>query len=92
MLQGAGVAAIPTFLDWDLFADPHLRERNYFVELEHAEIGKRPLAGVPYSMSLTPCKVRSAAPCLGADTEHGARAPCWATPERKSKCCAAPES
>jgi len=69
VLQGAGVAAIPTFLDWDLFADPHLKERGYFVELEHAEIGKRPLAGVPYSMSVTPCKVRSAAPCLGAGTE-----------------------
>jgi crotonobetainyl-CoA:carnitine CoA-transferase CaiB-like acyl-CoA transferase len=68
MLQGAGVAAIPTFLDWDLFADPHLRERGYFVELEHAETGRRPLAGVPYSMSLTPCQVRKAAPCLGADT------------------------
>jgi crotonobetainyl-CoA:carnitine CoA-transferase CaiB-like acyl-CoA transferase len=70
MMQRAGVAAIPTFLDWDLFDDPHLRERGYFVELEHAEVGKRPIAGVPYSMSLTPCKVRKAAPCLGADTDE----------------------
>lgn len=70
LLQKAGVAAIPTFLDWDLFDDPHLRERGYFVELEHAEVGKRPLTGPAYSMSLTPCKVRSPAPCLGADTEH----------------------
>jgi crotonobetainyl-CoA:carnitine CoA-transferase CaiB-like acyl-CoA transferase len=40
------------------------------VKLEHPEVGTRPLAGVPYSMSLTPCEVRKAAPCLGADTEH----------------------
>ncbi len=70
MLQRAGVAAIPTLLDSDLLDDPHLRERGYFVTLEHREIGARPLAGVPYSMSLTPCKVRRAAPCLGQDTEH----------------------
>jgi crotonobetainyl-CoA:carnitine CoA-transferase CaiB-like acyl-CoA transferase len=70
MLQRAGVAAIPTFLDSDLLDDPHLRERGYFVKLEHPEVGTRPLAGVPYSMSLTPCEVRKAAPCLGADTEH----------------------
>jgi crotonobetainyl-CoA:carnitine CoA-transferase CaiB-like acyl-CoA transferase len=68
-LQRAGVAAIPTFLDTDLMSDPHLRERGYFVEMEHPEVGRRPLAGVPYSMSLTPCRVRKAAPCLGADTE-----------------------
>lgn len=70
MLQKAGVAAIPTFMDWDLLDDPHLRERGFFVELEHAEVGKRPQTGPAFSMSLTPCKVRSAAPCLGADTER----------------------
>jgi crotonobetainyl-CoA:carnitine CoA-transferase CaiB-like acyl-CoA transferase len=70
MLQKAGVAAIPAFLDWDLLDDPHLKQRGYFVTLEHPEVGLRPLAGVPYSMSLTPCEVRKAAPCLGADTEH----------------------
>jgi crotonobetainyl-CoA:carnitine CoA-transferase CaiB-like acyl-CoA transferase len=28
------------------------------------------VAGVPYMMSHTPCKVRSPSPCLGADTDH----------------------
>jgi len=70
ILQRAGVAAIPTFLDSDLLGDPHLKERGYFVELAHPEVGKRPHAGVPYSMSLTPCRVRRAAPCLGQDTDH----------------------
>jgi len=70
ILQNAGVAAIPTFLDTDLLSDPHLKERGYFVAMEHPEVGARPLPGVPYSMSLTPCKVRQAAPCLGADTDR----------------------
>jgi crotonobetainyl-CoA:carnitine CoA-transferase CaiB-like acyl-CoA transferase len=82
LLQRAGVAAIPTFLDSDLIDDPHLRERGYFVELEHPEVGPRPLAGVPYSMSLTLCKVRKAAPCLGADTEHVLGALLGYTPEK----------
>ena len=81
MLQKAGIAAIPTFLDWDLLDDPHLRERGYFVELEHAEVGKRPLTGPAFSMSLTPCKVRHAAPCLGADTERVLGALLGYTPE-----------
>ena len=72
MLQRAGVAAIPTFLDSDLLDDPHLLERGSFVQLEHPEVGSRPLAGVPYWMSLTPCEVRKPAPCLGAGHRAGA--------------------
>lgn len=70
LLQRAGVAAMPTLTNKDLALDPHLRERGFLVELEHPEVSERTHAGVPWSMSKTPCKVRRAAPILGADTDE----------------------
>jgi benzylsuccinate CoA-transferase BbsF subunit len=70
LLQRAGVAAIPTLSNKDLAHDPHLRERGYLVELEHPEVGKRIHAGIPWTMSGTPCKIWRAAPLLGQDTDY----------------------
>jgi len=68
-LQSAGVAAFPPLSNKDLTEDRHMRERGYLVELEHPEVGKRTHAGIPWTMSGTPCKVRKPAPLRGADTE-----------------------
>jgi crotonobetainyl-CoA:carnitine CoA-transferase CaiB-like acyl-CoA transferase len=70
LLQQAGVAAMPTLTNKDLALDAHLRERGFLVELEHPEVGQRTHAGVPWTMSATPCKVRTPAPMLGADTDQ----------------------
>jgi len=70
LLQRAGIAAMPTLTNQDLALDPHMRERGFLVELEHPEVGKRTHAGVPWTMSATPCKVRRPAPILGVDTEE----------------------
>jgi crotonobetainyl-CoA:carnitine CoA-transferase CaiB-like acyl-CoA transferase len=69
-LQKAGVAAMPTLTNKDLALDPHLRSRGFLVELDHPEVGRRTHAGVPWTMSATPCQVRRPAPILGADTEQ----------------------
>jgi crotonobetainyl-CoA:carnitine CoA-transferase CaiB-like acyl-CoA transferase len=69
-LQLAGVAAFPTLSNQDVAHDPHLRERGFLVELEHPEVGKRIHAGIPWTMSGTPCKVWRAAPLLGQDTDY----------------------
>ncbi len=69
LLQRAGVAAIPTFTNIDIVNDPHLRERGFLVDLDHPEVGVRTYAGVPWTMSLTPCKLRRVSPCLGQDTD-----------------------
>jgi crotonobetainyl-CoA:carnitine CoA-transferase CaiB-like acyl-CoA transferase len=53
----------------DLTDDPHLQARNYLVELEHPEVGRRIHAGIPWKMSETPCYVKAPAPLLGADTK-----------------------
>jgi benzylsuccinate CoA-transferase BbsF subunit len=69
-LQRAGVAAFPSLSNKDLATDPHLMERGYLVSLEHPEIGRRIHAGIPWTMSGTPCRVESPAPLIGADTDE----------------------
>ncbi len=68
-LQRVGVAAYPSMSNKDLVNDPQLLERDYFVQLEHPVVGRRVHAGIPWTMSATPCKVRHAAPLPGADTD-----------------------
>jgi crotonobetainyl-CoA:carnitine CoA-transferase CaiB-like acyl-CoA transferase len=69
LLQRAGVAAMPTFTNQDVAEDRHLRERGFLADLEHPEVGVRTYAGVPWTMSRTPCKLRRVSPCIGQDTE-----------------------
>ncbi|MGH7895386.1 MAG: CoA transferase, partial [Candidatus Binatia bacterium] len=80
-LQGAGIAAFASARNCDLAADPHLRERGYFVELEHPEVGRRVHAGVPWRMTTSESSVRAPAPCLGADTDEVLSDLCGYDPE-----------
>src|SRR5689334_16172370 len=75
-LQAAGVAAFTAATNEDLAEDPHLNQRGYFAELPHPEVGTRKHVGVPWRMSASDCRVRSAAPCLGADTDAVLRDVC----------------
>jgi crotonobetainyl-CoA:carnitine CoA-transferase CaiB-like acyl-CoA transferase len=68
-LQHAGVAAFPAMSNKDLATDEHLRERGYLVQMEHPLVGRRIHAGIPWTMSGTPCRIRHAAPLRGADTD-----------------------
>lgn len=70
LLQRRGVAAFPSFNNKDVAEDPHLRERGFLVQPEHAEGGRLTEPGIPWTMSATPCRVRRAAPALGSDTEE----------------------
>ena len=69
MLQAAGVAAFPSFGAKDLVEDPHMNARGFQVRLPHPVVGARIHAGIAWKMSETPCRVRKAAPVLGADTD-----------------------
>ena len=75
-LQAAGIPAFMSARNSDLAESPHLRERGYFVELEHPEVGRRVHAGVPWKMTTNESRVRKAAPCLGADTDQVLRDVC----------------
>ncbi|SRR5579875_794706 len=68
-LQRAGVPAAIASTNKDLFEDPHLNQRGFFVEKEHPEVGVRKHLGPPWRMSRTPSGVERAAPILGQDTD-----------------------
>jgi len=70
-LQAAEVAAAPCADNKYLCdEDQHVAQRNYWVELNHPEVGVQRHAGIPWRMSETPTAVRAAAPCLGQHTDE----------------------
>jgi len=65
-LQAAGVMATMVYNQAELFDDPHLKERGFFVELDHPDVGSKPYPGPMAQferMPLTP--PRGPAPRLG---------------------------
>ena len=68
-LQQVGIPAYPSLDAIDMVNNPHVGARDYFVELEHPEVGTRRHMGIPWTMSRTPCEIRRPAPCLGQDTD-----------------------
>lgn len=68
-MMRAGLAAAPS-RDWrDLYADPHLKARNAFFNVQHPEIGALELVGIPWRMSdYEPPALR--APLLGEHNEQ----------------------
>jgi benzylsuccinate CoA-transferase BbsF subunit len=70
-LQRAGIPAAVVADNRYLAAeDAHIRERDYFVNLEHPEIGKRQHCGMPWKLSRTETKVRAPAPMIGQHTDE----------------------
>ena len=53
----------------DLINDRQLRERGFFVEIDHAMTGKVEYPGRPFIMSETPWQLRRPAPLLGQNNE-----------------------
>jgi len=64
-LQQAGVAAFPSMSSEDLYKDPHLREREAYVEVTHPELGKRIVFRPPFRLPRTPTRITSGGPLLG---------------------------
>jgi len=70
MLQSEGVAAVPAFSNQELFNDPHCKDRECFVSVNHPEEGEMYVVAPPWKFSETPAKVTSAAPLLGQHNEY----------------------
>ena len=70
-LQAAGVpaAVIQNARDC-LEADAHLREREYYVYLDHPEAGRTAYDGPGFRLSKTPAQYRTPAACLGEHNEQ----------------------
>jgi len=70
ILQKAGVAAMPSLSNAEIFADPHFKERGLAVEVQHAVMGKQVVLGPPWRFSETPARVTKAAPLIGEHDEY----------------------
>jgi benzylsuccinate CoA-transferase BbsF subunit len=68
-LQTVGVPASVVQRPSDLYNDPQLAHRGFFVTLEHSVMGPTPYDGPVTHYSATPAVLRRAAPCLGEHTE-----------------------
>ncbi len=70
LLQAHGVAAAPLLDQKELLEDPHLKARDFFQPLEHAETGTQLHHGPFWKMSKTPNRLRLP-PCrLGEHNEY----------------------
>ncbi|UCG84580.1 MAG: CoA transferase [Dehalococcoidia bacterium] len=70
ILQESGVAAAPFMISKEQHNNPHFRERETFIEVEHPKAGAETLYGIPWKLSETPGGIRSSGPLLGQDNEH----------------------
>lgn len=65
LLQTHGVAAMPVMNIEDQFLDPHLQERQAYLEVEHPHVGIEWLYGMPWLFGSTPGGITRPAPLLG---------------------------
>ncbi|MFA4837641.1 MAG: CoA transferase [Dehalococcoidia bacterium] len=70
LLQKAGIAAIPSFNSQELYNDPHLRERNCWVEVAHPLIGKHTVVAPPWKLSGTPARIIRHGPLMGEHNQY----------------------
>ena len=69
-LQSAGVPSGPSSSAGDLLAQPQLRARGFFIEPDHAEVGRRPIPNLPWRISSCPEAPCAPAPLLGEHNQH----------------------
>ena len=70
MLQRAGVAAGPSLGPQELMSDPHLKERGFFLEMDHPEVGRRLMVGLPARLSSNPPLNYGHSPLLGEHNQY----------------------
>ncbi|MFA5366942.1 MAG: CoA transferase [Dehalococcoidia bacterium] len=70
MLQSHGIKAGAVLDAAELVNDPHLKERGFFVEVDHPEAGKHIMPGVSWKMSRTPGRIERPAPCFGQHNRY----------------------
>ena len=70
LLQEHGVAAMPVMNIADQFSDPHLSERQLYVDIDHPHVGAEWIYGMPWRLSETPGQIRTSAPLLGQHNDY----------------------
>ena len=67
--QANRLAAAPINPPSGFVYDEQTKHRNYFVEVDHPEIGQHRFPGDPYKFSETPWRIERGAPLLGASID-----------------------
>lgn len=70
ILQKVKVAATPIMNIEDQYSDPHYRERQTYVEIEHPLVGVELLCTTPWRLSKTPGGIERPAPSLGEHNDY----------------------
>ncbi|MDY6855477.1 MAG: CoA transferase [Thermodesulfobacteriota bacterium] len=70
LLQSQGICCGPVMKEEDALCDPHLKEREFFLDISHPEAGTHPHPGFIWKMSQTPAFVKRPAPCLGEHNDY----------------------
>jgi len=70
MCQAARIPVGPAYSSEEVVCSEHLAARNYFVEMDHPEIGQAKYPGAPYRLSATPWQIERVAPVLGEHNEE----------------------
>ena len=68
--QEQGILSSPVYSTEDLLTDPHYKERQFFIKMDHPEAGEFIYPGAPFKMSETPWQVKSPAPLLGQHNDE----------------------
>ena len=68
--QAAGVPFAMVYTSKDLVDSEHLKERGFFVEIDHPKTGTVRYPSSPYRFSETPCQVIRPSPLLGEHNEE----------------------
>ena len=69
-LQAVGVAAAPCLGVRELAEDPQIQALGWVVEMDHKEVGRRKVAGLPARLSAIPEFAYGPAPLFGEHTEE----------------------
>jgi len=67
-LRQAGVPAYPVLRATDLYEDPQLRARGFFIPLDHPRLGRATFEGATTHFSQTPARPLHAGPTIGQHT------------------------
>ncbi len=67
--QSNRLAAAPINPPSGYVSDDQTKHRDYFVEVDHPELGKHRFPGDPYKFSASPWRIARGAPLLGASTD-----------------------
>lgn len=70
LLQGAGVAAMPSFCASEILTDPHTIARDLVTTVEHPALKTQHVLNPAWKLSETPADIRKAAPLLGENNRE----------------------